>query len=191
MNRKPYKNMPDIVFGNYMLRTIKKSDYKDLFDYGKDRDVTKFLNWGPMVLPVEAKKSIKQIFYPRTKHGLPRGYAIIDIKKNKMIGTVDFHSRLKRTNIAEIGFALHKDYWGLGIMTQAVKELIPIGFSHLGYDKITIRHLSKNVGSRRVIEKCGFKYIKDEPYELIKINQTIIDDLKLYELTKEDYDGSK
>lgn len=191
MTKKPYKHMPKVIIGDYMLRTIKKRDYRDLFEYGKDKEVTKFLNWGPMVLSIEAKRSIKDIFYPRIKSGLPIGYAIIDTKKNKMIGTVDFHSKAEGENIAEIGYVLHKDYWGKGIMTQAVKELIKLGFSYLNYEKIIIKHLSKNIGSQRVIEKSGFKFIKKEAYTLKKRNLVISDDMLIYEITKEDYHGSK
>jgi ribosomal-protein-alanine N-acetyltransferase len=191
MKKKPYKHMPKVIFGDYMLRTIKKRDYRDLFEYGKDPEVTKFLNWGPMVLSIEARRSIKDIFFPRIKNGLPIGYAIVDIKKNKMIGTVDFHSKIDDQYAAEIGYVIHKDYWGKGIMTQAVKELIRLGFTYLNYDKIIIKHLSKNIGSKRVIEKSGFKYLRKEPYTLKKRNSIISDDMLIYEMTKEDYHGSK
>lgn len=191
MKRKPYKHMPKVYFGEYMLRTLKVRDYHDLFEYGKDAEVTKYLNWGPMVLSIEAKRSIKEIFFPRLKNGLPIGYAIVDKKRRKMIGTVDFHSLINDQNAAEIGYVIHKDYWGKGIMTQAVKELIRLGFDYLEYDKIVIKHLSKNIGSQRVIEKSGFKYLKREPYTLKKVNSIIQDDMLIYEITKEDYHGSK
>lgn len=188
--KKPYKHMPNIVFGNYMLRTIKISDYRDLYDYGKDVEVTRYLNWGPMVLPTEAKETIRQVFYPRLKDRLPRGYAIIDLKKNKMIGTVDYHDIIEGTRIVEMGFALNRAYWNKGIMTQAVKELIKIGFDYLNYDKIIIKHLQLNFASQKVIEKAGFKYVKKEAYTLRKRDSVIRNDLLIYEMTKEDYNGN-
>lgn len=188
---KPYKNMPTIKFDDIMLRTIKLSDYKDLYDYGKDQEVTKFLSWGPLTQPIEARRSIKHIFYPRTKYELPRGYAIIDTKLNKMIGTVDFHTKPKDKNYAEIGYALHKDYWDQGIMTKAVKELIKIGFEYLNYDKIIVKHLSQNIGSQKVIVKSGFKLIKKEPYILEKSTHVIKDDILTYQMTKEQYYGNE
>jgi RimJ/RimL family protein N-acetyltransferase len=52
----------------------------------------------------------------------------------------------------EVGYWLGKEYWGKGIATQALKELLKM---------IEIRplyaHVAKhNIGSRRVLEKCGF-----------------------------------
>jgi len=185
--KKLYKLMPSVYFDDYCLRTIKKSDAKDMFEYGKDPEVTQFLNWGPFILPIEAKKSITTIFYPRLKEGLPRGYAIIDLKKSKMIGTIDFHSKINNVNGAEVGFVIHKDYWNQGIMSNALNRLIQIGFEYLGYDLIRIKHLKNNVASQKVILKNGFKYIKSEMYILEKKDQVLKDELLTYELTREDY----
>ncbi|MCF7930015.1 MAG: GNAT family N-acetyltransferase [Acholeplasmataceae bacterium] len=185
--KKLYKRMPSVYFDDYCLRTIKKSDAKDMYEYGKDPEVTQFLNWGPFIMPVEAKKSIQTIFYPRIKEGLPRGYAVIDLKKSKMIGTIDFHSKIINVNGAEVGFVIHKDYWNQGIMSKALNRLIQIGFDYLDYDLIRIKHLKKNVASQKVILKNGFKYIKSEMYILEKRDQVLKDELLTYELTREDY----
>ncbi len=189
--RKPYKNMPIITFDHIMLRTIKKSDYKDMFIYGKDEETTKYLSWGPFVDPIEAKFSITKIFYPRLKQGLPIGYAIVDTTKNQMIGTIDFHTKPMNRNYAEIGYVIHKDYWGQGIMTKAVKALVKIGFEHLNYDKIIVKHISQNIGSKKVILKSGFNFVKKEPYILEKRYYVISDDLLTYEMTKEQYNERK
>ena len=189
--KKPYKNMPNIYFEDFYLRTIKKSDAKDMFDYGTDKLVTQFLNWGPYTQLKEAKKTIKNIFFPRLKDGLPIGYAIIDAQTSKMIGTIDFHSKIRSEHGAEIGFALHRSYWNKGMMTEALSAMIRIGFEHLKYDFIRIKHLKINVASQRVIEKNGFKFIRQEPFVLEKPNGMIKGELLTYELSKEDYYGNK
>jgi RimJ/RimL family protein N-acetyltransferase len=60
----------------------------------------------------------------------------------------------------EVGYWLGKSYWGKGIATQALAEYISIVktrplFAHV------VRH---NIGSRRVLEKCGFKVIGEDKY---------------------------
>ncbi len=189
--KKPYRKMPIIDLGEYELRTIKKRDSKDMFEYGKDPMVTKFLNWGPFISEVEAKNSIKHIFFPRIREGLPIGYAIIDKKKSKMIGTIDFHSKIKGENAAEIGYVINKDYWNQGIMSQALKHMVKIGFEHLNYDFIKVKHLKHNIASQIVIERVGFRFVKTEPYVLEKPKEIIKDQLLIYELYKEDYYGNK
>ena len=183
--------MPDIFLDHFYLRTIKKIDAKDMFEYGSDPLVTQFLNWGPFNQMKEAKKSITQIFFPRIKAGLPIGYAIIDLETSKMIGTIDFHSKIKGEHGAEIGFALNRHFWNQGIMTEALSAMLHIGFNHLGYEFIRIRHLKQNQASKKVIEKNGFKYIKIEPYIVDKETVIIKDELLTYELYKEDYHGNQ
>jgi len=182
--------MPEFTFGNYKLRTISKSDAPDMFDYGKDIEVTRYLNWGPFTSLRDAKLSYKEIFKPRIRHGLPLGYAIVDTTKNKMIGTIDFHSKIKSENSAEIGYCLHRDYWNQGIMTFAIQLLIQVGFEHLNYDLIRVKHLESNVGSQKVISKTKFKLKTKEPYLLEKVYGVLKDDMLIYELKREDYYGN-
>ncbi len=189
--KKNFKKMPIITFDHIMLRTIKVSDYKDLYEYGKDKEVTKYLTWGPFVFPLEAKRSIKEIFYPRYKVHLPRGYAMVDLKTHKMIGTIDFHTKNSRENSVELGYAMKQSYWRQGIMTKAVHHMIKVGFEYLKYDKIIVKHLSQNLGSKKVILKNGFTFVKKEPYVLEKSTHVISDDMLTYQLTKEQYYGNQ
>ena len=187
--KKPYIDMPTIDLENVILRTIHISDYKDMYSYGRDPIVTKCLTWGPYVIEEEALDTIKHIFYPRIKEKLPIGYAIVDVKTSKMIGTIDFHSKIKKENGAEIGFVLHKDYWNQGIMSKCLNKMIDIGFNHLGYDFIRIKHLKKNIASQKVIEKTKFKLIDIQFYRYEKQKEVIEDELYVYLLTKEEYYG--
>ena len=59
---------------------------------------------------------------------------------------------------------LSRDYWGRGLMTEAVKAVIEYGFDTLGIEVFTIGHFFENDRSRRVIEKCGFRYENDGEY---------------------------
>lgn len=60
----------------------------------------------------------------------------------------------------EVGYWLGREFWGKGIATQALAEFLKI---------VTTRPLSAhvakhNIGSRRVLEKCGFTVIEDDSY---------------------------
>lgn len=183
--------MPEVIFDNYMLRTIHKKDYRDMYDYGKDQEVTQFLTWGPFKKPSEAKKAIKYIFYPRVNKGLPRGYAIIDLTLNKMIGTIDFHTKKPGENGAEIGYVIHKDYWNKGIMTKALDAIIKIGFDYLEYDIIRIKHMKSNMASQKVIEKNHFIKVGNDQIRFERNHKVITDELYVYELTKEKYHANQ
>lgn len=182
-----YKKMPDLTFDNYLLRTLKLKDAKDMLLYAKDPLVTKYLTWDNFYTVKEAKSTIKSVFFPRLKRGLPIGYAIVDQTKNLMIGTIDFHQLNKEQKEAEIGYVLNRDYWQKGIMTKALKEVISVGFEYLDYNSIIIKHDINNIGSEKVILKNNFTYVKNETMK--KNEQDII--LKKYRMTKEQYYGNK
>ncbi len=56
----------------------------------------------------------------------------------------------------EIGYLLHPDVWGQGIMTAAVAEICPLAFAALDLLRITGLAYAPNTASRRVLEKSGF-----------------------------------
>ena len=57
---------------------------------------------------------------------------------------------------AELGFWVAKPYWGRGIATRAVDQLLAYGRHNLGLDAVWSSCLAENHASRRVHEKCGF-----------------------------------
>jgi len=181
------KKMPIKYFSHFMLRSIKKKDYKDLFDYGRKENVTKTLTWGPMIDVIEAKDSIKEIFLKRPSKGIPVGYAIVDLNLNKMIGTIDFHTKDDEKNIVEIGYALHDDYWNQHIMTKALQIIIEVGFEYYHYDALMIKHLKRNIASQKVILNNGFEFIESYPYTFSKDKEKLASVMLTYQMTKERY----
>ncbi len=57
---------------------------------------------------------------------------------------------------AEMGYWLSEDYWGQGIMTGAVKEMVRYGFETFDITRIFARPFGTNKASQRVLEKAGF-----------------------------------
>ncbi|MFK5883674.1 MAG: GNAT family N-acetyltransferase [Candidatus Izemoplasma sp.] len=177
-------NIPLIDLDDIYLRAIKYEDYHDMFEYGSDDRVTNSLTWNYKTLE-EAEKLIEPVFLSRPSKGLPKAYAIVCKHNDKMIGTCDFHSVNWATNQGEIGYALNYDYWGKGYVTKACIALVDFGFNNLELTKIVISHQIGNIGSKRVIEKSGFKFIEEAIHPKSKeLN-------KFYEITKEDYFTNK
>lgn len=58
---------------------------------------------------------------------------------------------------AEMGYYIAEDYWGKGIVTAAVKEACAFVFENTDIIRIFAEPFSTNIGSRRVLEKAGFK----------------------------------
>ena len=92
--------------------------------------------------------------------------------KGKVIGSLGIeayseenHPELDALQGREIGYVLSKAYWGQGLMPEAVKTVIDWLFNEVQLDFIIVGHFDHNAQSRRVIEKCGFQYIKTTEFE--------------------------
>ena len=92
--------------------------------------------------------------------------------KGKVIGSLGIeeyseenYPELDALQGREIGYVLSKPYWGQGLMPEAVKTVIDWLFNEVQLDFIIVGHFDRNAQSKRVIEKCGFQYIKTTKFE--------------------------
>ena len=56
----------------------------------------------------------------------------------------------------ELGYWLAEGYWGKGIITSAVKQMVDYGFNTFEVERIFARPFGTSIGSQRVLEKAGF-----------------------------------
>ena len=78
--------------------------------------------------------------------------------EGELVGTVGLVLQTDVYRIsAEIGYWLGEPFWGKGIMTRAVKQMVDYGFKHLNLLRIYTGVFDFNKGSQRVLEKAGFK----------------------------------
>jgi putative acetyltransferase len=85
-----------------------------------------------------------------------------------------------------LGYALSEDYWGQGIMTEAARAVLAYGFDTLGLSLISVVHYPSNLGSQRVIEKCGF-YYEGTIRQAEKIYTGEVRDVKAYSIFREEF----
>ena len=92
--------------------------------------------------------------------------------KGKVIGSLGIeeyseenYPELDALQGREIGYVLSKSYWGQGLMPEAAKAVIDWLFHEVRLDFIIVGHFDRNAQSKRVVEKCGFQYIKTTKFE--------------------------
>ena len=142
------------------LRPFTESDAEEMFNtWANDPEVTKFLTWEPhgniavtrLLLSVWEKQVTDPAYY---------NWAIVfrDGKKDALIGSIALNSAPEEQERASLGYCIAKKYWGKGIMTEAVSEVLRFAFDEVGFYRITGQHAAENYGSARVMEKCGLRY---------------------------------
>ena len=68
-------------------------------------------------------------------------------------------------NEIDLGFRFKKEFWGKGFATEAAYASIKYGFEKIGLQRIVGRAEIDNIGSLKVLKKCGMNYIGDEEVE--------------------------
>lgn len=182
----PVKN-----FKNYQLRPLKESDVSDYFEIGKDKETVEFLSWYPFIHFREAIHHFNNIYFSNDYKNDPRAYAIVDLENNKMIGVIDFHLTNRWRKTAHIGYLLNKQYWNLGIMSEAVKIMVEVGFEFLKLRKIYVETIKENYSSRRVCEKNGFKLKKIDKQAHYQNKTNTYYDIYKYVIERKSYNDSK
>ena len=90
-------------------------------------------------------------------------YAICLKTDNKAIGAVElklngYTDMTERDDECELGYWLGKPFWGQGIVPEAVKEMLRHAFEEIGMTTVWVGYYEGNAKSKRVQEKCGFRY---------------------------------
>lgn len=76
----------------------------------------------------------------------------------KAVGSIGaFRQENIHFRTAELGYYLSEECWGMGIMTEAVRQLCEKIFSKTNIIRIFAEPFSHNIGSRKVLEKAGFQ----------------------------------
>ena len=81
----------------------------------------------------------------------------IFLNDGTVIGDIALQDIDNKNRSCSIGYGLTKlEYYGKGYMTESVKLMLDYGFNNMGMERIFAATLEQNIGSQRVLEKCGF-----------------------------------
>lgn len=154
----------EITTPRLVLRPWRQSDLRDLFEYAKVDGVGQMAGWPPHKNMQESQVVLSH--WLKTKNQ----FAIYHKQNKKVIGSfgIEEYSNLPELDNLhgrEIGFVLAKDYWGQGLMPEAVNAMVDYLFRVQHYDFILCAYFTRNEQSKRVQEKCGFQPYKKIVYQ--------------------------
>jgi ribosomal-protein-alanine N-acetyltransferase len=141
------------------LRAFEESDVDDLWPYVSDPALTKMMSWN-----AHTERGQTLDFIRRVNAGLANGSGVawaieLDGRAAGCISLedIEFELRAWRLDRAELGYWIAPSFWGRGLMTEAAQAVVRCGFELIGLHKVTVGCIAENTGSRRVIEKLGFR----------------------------------
>ena len=147
-----------------ILRPWRQEDLADLNEYARVDGVGQMAGWLPHGSVEESQQILDMFRNEKKTFAIEFGGKVIGslgIEEYDEEQLPEYRDRPGR----EIGYVLSKDYWGRGLMPEAVGAAVKYLFEEVGVDFIVCGHFTDNDRSRRVQEKCGFHHVKLVRYE--------------------------
>lgn len=140
-----------------MLRSWEEGDAKSLYEYARNPDVGPIAGWPPHKSVEESRDIIRNVLSGA------EAYAICLKSDNRAIGAIELklngHTDMTdRDDECELGYWIGKPFWGQGMVPEAAREMLRHAFEDMGMRKVWCGYYDGNEKSRRVQEKCGFRY---------------------------------
>ena len=181
-----FNPFPEITTDRLLLRAVSKSDVKEIFFLRSDKRVMKYIDKTPAETLDDADEFITKIT-ELEKNNEVITWAIVLKGDSKLIGTICFWNIQKEHYRAEIGYVLHPDYWGKGIMQEALLEIFSYGFNVMKLHSIEANVNPDNSASVKLLEKNNFSreaYFKENYFYDGKFLDTAIYSLLTNEYKK-------
>jgi ribosomal-protein-alanine N-acetyltransferase len=156
---------PSLETERMLLRRIQVTDGPQVLLLRSSEETMKYID-------KERAKNLEDAlaFVTRVDNGLLTGDGItwgISLKEQPdlLIGSIGLWRIIKEHYRAEIGYMIHPDYWGKGLMKEAVLKTIEFGFNNIKLHSIEAHINPSNAGSAAVLESTGFvreAYFKED-----------------------------
>ena len=134
-----------------IVRRMKPEDWNGLFNILSDEEVMRYIEQ-PF-----SEKQTKQFIKEAGMSDPPLVYAIVYKENQKLIGHLIFHPYEK--DVYEIGWILHRNYWGRSIATELTQAAIEYA-KEKGIKKLLIQCSSEQESTIALAQKFGFEFIE-------------------------------
>ena len=168
-----------------ILRPWTENDAESLYKYAQNPSVGLIAGWLPHTSVENSREVIREIL------SAPETYAVVLKETNEPIGSVGImfdntiHSADMQEGDAEIGYWIGVPYWGLGLIAEAIICLLKRCLDELGIKRVWCGYFDGNTRSRRVMDKCGFRFHHTEEGKISPLGDVRTEHFTL--LTKEDW----
>lgn len=140
------------------LRHFQKSDIDHFVELGGDPDVMQFFPGG-FQSREQVEVRVNDFISYYEERGLPC-FVMFDLETEEFVGRCGFG--LIDTGEIEVGYLLHKKFWGKGLASEALTVLLEWAKQNINSDYIIAYAPVEHIASQRVMQKCGMQHYKDD-----------------------------
>ena len=144
------------------LRTWTPDDAADGYAIWSDPEVMRYIGDGQPYRDVEQTRGwMQRMIAHQQQHGFCY-WAVVDKESAQLIGSCGLCYQLDGGLPVGFGYTLARAFWGRGLATEMSDAALRYVFAHTPLTDIHASVDSRNVASRRVLEKIGFVYDRTE-----------------------------
>jgi [ribosomal protein S5]-alanine N-acetyltransferase len=171
-----FNPFPKLTTERLVLRPVSHEDADAVFSLRSDSRVMEYLD-RPLAKTIEDAHELIGRIEQALKHNEGITWAITLKTDPKLIGTIGFWQITKEHFRAEIGYLLHPDWQGKGLMQEAISKVIDYGFNNLRLHSVEANVNPGNQASIRLLERNHFTreaHFKENYYYNGKFLDTVI-----------------
>lgn len=186
-NRVHIKNFPILETKRFDLIEINDSHLENIFELYSDQRVTKYFDLIPLKNKSEAQREV-DFYRKRFMDNIGIRWGIAFKNKTEIIGTLGYNKVIK-DHKGRIGYDLQYNYWGKGIMSEALEAIVNYGFDKLELNRIEAEVMQDNIGSEKLLTKLQFQ--KEGILKNWMYWNNDFYDITMFSLIKSDYQKAK
>lgn len=159
------------------LRPYTQADFAALHKIVSDKET--MVAWGHGFSKKESEEWLEKQLAHYQQYGFGI-WAIVEKKSGKIIGNAglnyaEINLKSKTQKIVEIGYLLHRDFWGKGYGSEAARICAKYGFETLGLEEVYCLIKEDNLSSLKVAKKLSMQKVGEypKPYKGKKINHLV------------------
>ena len=168
---------PVLYTERLVLRAAKHEDADALSAIRSHARVNRFLERKAEMTHEEAENRIRKIAAETLANECIEW--VIQFKEHpQMLGSICYWNIVPEADKAEIGYEMHPDYYGKGIMNEAMQRVIEYGFSEMKLKTIEALPVKENIKSIQLLERNHFE--RDYDIDKYKLPETETQNTAVY-----------
>lgn len=179
-----FSHLPTLITPRLLLRPARMSDAEDMYEYSRDSEVARHVLWDAHT-SIHQTRGYLRYLIRQYRSAAPSTFVIVLRESGRVIGTIGFMWIQTDNRSAEIGYSLSRAHWNHGYMTEALREVLDFGFTHLNLNRIEAQHECDNPASGHVMRHVGMQ--REGTLRQRVYNKGRFVDVDLYAILRRDF----
>lgn len=146
---------PTLTTERLVLREMMLDDKHAMFAIRSNPEMMRYVP-RPLAKTVDDAVALIETIRKAIQETTGINFAITLKETGELIGAIGYFNISKENHRAELGYILHTDYQGKGLMQEAVKAVIKFAFNDIKLHAIEAVINPENTASIQVVERNGF-----------------------------------